>query len=323
MVLSFDVPRIKIAHLPTPVEHLPSLSKFLGGPQIWIKRDDQTGLAFGGNKTRKLEYLLADAKIRGSKLLLTRGAGQSNHCRQTAAAGARFGFQCKLILKGSPPGNVTGNLLLDGLFGAEVIWAEGDDPEDKLQSEFNAAEEAGLKPYLIPYGGSNELGVCAYAAAMKELSVQDINFDRIVFASSSGGTQAGLILGARNLGYEGKILGISVDEPASALRERIGSLLKKTAVWLNFGVEISDEDISIDDSYIGEGYAVLSDLERGAISTFAQKEGILLDPVYTGRAAGGMMELIHRGEISKDERVLFWHTGGTPAIFVYGEELLG
>jgi D-cysteine desulfhydrase family pyridoxal phosphate-dependent enzyme len=322
MILSFKVPKIKIAHLPTPIEHLPRLSRSLGGPQIWIKRDDQTGLALGGNKTRKLEYLLADAKNKGRELLLTRGAGQSNHCRQTAAAAARSGFKCKLILKGSSPLNVTGNLLLDDLFGAEVVWAGADDPEDKLQSEFKSAEDAGLKPYLIPYGGSNELGVYAYAAAMEELSDQDTNFDRIVFASSSGGTQAGLILGAHLVGFEGKILGISVDEPASALRERIGRLIMETAAWLNVGIEISDGDILVEDGFIGEGYAILSDVEREAITSFAQNEGILLDPVYTGRAAGAMMELIRRGEISKDERVLFWHTGGTPAIFVYGEELL-
>jgi D-cysteine desulfhydrase len=319
---SFKVPKLTIAHLPTPLEHLPRLSKSLGGPQIWIKRDDQTGLAFGGNKTRKLEFLLADAKKKGSELLLTRGAGQSNHCRQTAAGAARSGINCKLILTGSSPSGVTGNLLLDSLFGAEVVWAEGDDPDGKLRSEYKAAEDAGLNPYLIPYGGSNELGVYAYVAAMEELSEQSENFDRIIFATSSGGTQAGLVLGAQIVGFEGRIQGISVDEPAPVLCERVRQLIVDTAAWLDHVIEISDSDLLVEDDFIGEGYAILSDVERNAITSFAREEGILLDPVYTGRAAGGMMELIRRGEISKDERVLFWHTGGTPAIFVYGEELL-
>ncbi|MEE9508836.1 MAG: D-cysteine desulfhydrase family protein [Anaerolineales bacterium] len=323
MTLAFNIPKINLAYLPTPIEHLPNLSEFLGGPEIWIKRDDQTGLALGGNKTRKLEYLLADAQKEGSELLLTRGAGQSNHCRQTAAAAARTGFNCKLILAGNPPEKVTGNLLLDDLFGAEVVWAREKDPEETLQSEFDAAGRAGLRPYLIPYGGSNELGVYAYASAMEELNNQDSSFDRIVFATSSGGTQAGLILGAHFVGFGGIVQGISVDVVATELQSRIASLVNTTAAWLKIEMDIKAADVLVEDGFVGEGYAVLDDLERDAIISFAHHEGILLDPVYTGRAAGGLMELIRRGEISKDEKVLFWHTGGTPAIFVYGEELLG
>jgi D-cysteine desulfhydrase len=208
------------------------------------------------------------------------------------------------------------------LFEAEVVWAGSDDPDMILEKVFKEEEEKGSKPYLIPYGGSNEYGVLAYAVAMEELLTQDPGFDRVVFATSSGGTQAGMILGARLMGFGGKIHGISVDEPAAVLRARVADLVNDTAGWLNETLEISEADVLVDDDFIGEGYGILGDLEREAIRTFANREGILLDPVYTGRAAGGMMELIRRGEISKDERVLFWHTGGTPAIFVYGEELL-
>lgn len=318
----FDLPRTKIAHLPTPLESLTRLSAQLGGPELWIKRDDQTGLATGGNKTRKLEFFIADALKDGCRMVLTRGAGQSNHCRQTAAAAARTGLGCKLILSGSPPAEITGNYLLDLLLGAQIIWTEGDDPDQVLEREYQAAKREGLQPYLIPYGGSNEIGAVAYAAAMGELASQETDFDKIVFASSSGGTQAGMILGALLTGFSGKIIGISVDKPASILKPLIQELVRRTAAWLKVDIEPEAEYVFVEDGFIGDGYGVLSDLERGAIKTFARAEGILLDPVYTGRAAGGMLELIRTEKISPDERVLFWHTGGIPAVFAYGEELL-
>lgn len=320
--LPYDIPRTNIAHLPTPIEPLPRLSQLLGGPELWIKRDDQTGLATGGNKTRKLEFFIADAMKDGCEMVLTRGAGQSNHCRQTAAAAARTGLKCKLILSGSPPPDASGNFLLDLLFGAQITWTEGEDPDKVLERELQAARNDGLKPYLIPYGGSNEVGVYAYVSAMDELASQGNEFNRIVFASSSGGTQAGMVLGAQLTGFRGEIVGISVDEHASVLRRRILDLITRTASWLGTDVEVEESHILVEDGFIGGGYAVLSDLERDAIKTFAQAEGILLDPVYTGRAAGGMIELIRTGKISPDERVLFWHTGGIPAIFSYGEDLL-
>lgn len=319
---SIDIPKLNLAFLPTPLEALPTLSRVLGGPKLWIKRDDQTGLAFGGNKTRKLEFLLADARENEAELLITRGAYQSNHCRQTAAAAAKCGFGCKLVLTGRHPKDVTGNLLLDELLGAEIVWPGERDPEEVLVETFETADLQGLKPYLIPYGGSNELGVYAYAKAMEELHLQDSCFDRIIFASSSGGTQAGLILGAYLSGFEGQILGISVDEKESDLQARIAKLVNSTAQWLGVEFNIEPDTVSVDAGYLGEGYAKVGNLEREAIRDFAQLEGILLDPVYTGRAAGGLMSLIRRGEIEGDERVLFWHTGGTPAIFVYGEGLI-
>ncbi len=310
------LPRLRFAHLPTPIEALPRLSASLGGPQLWVKRDDQTGLAFGGNKTRKLEFLLAEAESHGAETLITIGAPQSNHCRQTAAAAARFGFDCILVLKGARPDRLRGNYLLDTLMGAELAWTDGEEPQQVLDRAFQRAWEEGRRPYLIPYGGSNPTGASAYAVAMREFLAQEIPIDRIVLASSSGGTQAGLLVGAR-WGFEGRITGISVDLPAEDLRGDIVKLAGETAELLGLEASFEMSDVEVDDSYRGGGYAVVGELEREAILTFARLEGILLDPVYTGRAAGGMMDLIHRGRIGAEERVLFWHTGGTPALFAF------
>jgi D-cysteine desulfhydrase family pyridoxal phosphate-dependent enzyme len=315
------LPRIQLAHLPTPVHPLPRLSDELGGPQLWIKRDDLTGLAFGGNKIRKLEFLLAEAQTQGARTLITRGAIQSNHCRQTAAAAANQGFECILVLTGSPPDTPTGNTLLDNLLGAEIIWTEGRDPEESLSSTFDVALSDGRRPYLIPYGGSNPIGAASYAAAMGEFLEQDIPVDRVVFATSSGGTQAGLLVGAHIYDYQGQILGISVDPPADTIKPAIASLATKTAELLGYSASYSVEDVDVNDAYLGEGYSVMGELEKEAIEMFARLEGLLLDPVYTGRAAGGMVDLIRKREISPEERILFWHTGGTPALFAYAESL--
>jgi D-cysteine desulfhydrase family pyridoxal phosphate-dependent enzyme len=315
------LPRIPLAHLPTPVHPLPRLSAELGGPQLWIKRDDLTGLAFGGNKTRKLEFLLAEAQAHGAQTLITRGAIQSNHCRQTAAAAANQGFECILVLTGNPPETPTGNTLLDQLLGAEIIWTEGKDPEEILSNTFEASWSGGKRPYLIPYGGSNPLGAAAYAAAMGEFMEQDTPVDRIVFATSSGGTQAGLLVGAQIHHFSGQILGISVDPPAQAIVPTIASLATETAELLGQSVTFTEKHVAVNDSYIGEGYAVMGKHEKEALEMFARHEGLFLDPVYTGRAAGGMIDLIRNGEIGSKERVLFWHTGGTPALFAYAEEL--
>ncbi|HYT21888.1 MAG TPA: pyridoxal-phosphate dependent enzyme, partial [Candidatus Polarisedimenticolia bacterium] len=203
-----NIPRLNFAHLPTPTEALPRLSEVLGGPRLLIKRDDQTGLAFGGNKTRKLEFLLAEAREEGAKTLITGGALQSNHCRQTAAAAARFGFECILVLTGDKSQKASGNLLLDQLFGAEIVYvADRKDRDRILQETFERAKGEGKKPYLVPYGGSNATGALGYAFAMKELIDQNVGADWIVFATSSGGTHAGLLLGQRIFGFSGKILG--------------------------------------------------------------------------------------------------------------------
>lgn len=315
--------RVPLAQLPTPIQPLPRLSAELGGPQLWVKRDDQTGLAFGGNKTRKLEYLAAAAQAADADRLITAGAAQSNHCRQTAAAAAQLGMACTLVLAGEEPAQLSANNLLDHLLGAELLWMGQDQREERLQAAYEAARIAGGRPYLVPYGGSNSVGAAAYAFALEELLAQGPTPYWIVFATSSGGTQAGLLAGAELLGYGGQILGISVDERAADLQPRIADLASETIMLFDGRNELSAVDVRVNDDYLGGGYAVVGDPEREAIRLFARLEGLLVDPVYTGRAAAGLIDLARKGFFSNDERVLFWHTGGTPALFAgaYAAEL--
>ena len=309
------LPRLKIAHLPTRIDHLSRLSTFLGGPKILVKRDDQTGLAFGGNKTRKLEFLLAEAQANGAKTLVTTGAVQSNHCRQTAAAAAQFGFDCILVLTGDPPEKPTANYLLDLLLNVEVVWGNWHTRHEDLKKAFDEAWKAGRRPYLVPYGGSSPIGAAAYAYAIKEMLDQGFRPDLIVFASSSGGTQAGMVAGARLFRYDGRILGISIDKPKELLKEMVAGLASEVTDLFGDATKFNADDILVNADYNEPGYGVLADLERETIQLFAHQEGLLLDPVYTGRAAGGMIDLIRIGEISSDQTVLFWHTGGTTALF--------
>jgi D-cysteine desulfhydrase family pyridoxal phosphate-dependent enzyme len=311
------LPRINFAHLPTTVEELPYLEAFLGGPRLLIKRDDQTGLAFGGNKTRKLEYLLADARAKGAEMVFTTGAAQSNHCRQTAAAAARCGFKCTLVLVGPQPERTSANLFLDELLGANIIWTEKSTRDQALRQAFLKAKEEGAKPYLIPYGGSNALGAYAYFQAFFELQEQLSPRlpDWIVFASSSGGTQAGLLAGALSSGSKTRILGISVDEPETALKEKIAGIIGELSGLLKEEIVVDPEELLVNDHYRGEGYGVMNAADRAAVHLFAEKEGILLDPVYTGRAAAGLIDLIQKGFFASRQQVLFWHTGGQPALF--------
>jgi len=309
------ISRLRFAHLPTPIESLPRLTEALNGPKLLVKRDDQTGLAFGGNKTRKLEFLLADAQPQGAKMLITAGAIQSNHCRQTAAAAARFGYACILVLTGEPPTHPSANTLLDQLLGAEIVWAKKDERDQVLQATFEQAWNAEKQPYLVPYGGSSPVGAAAYAYAMREFIGQHRKADWIVFASSSGGTQAGLALGARRYGYRGRVLGISVDEPGEVLKERVAKLATETSTLIGKPIELTPAEILVNADYCAPGYGVLTEREREAIQLFARYEGLLLDPVYTGRAAAGLIDLIRRGFFKKEDTVLFWHTGGQPALF--------
>jgi D-cysteine desulfhydrase family pyridoxal phosphate-dependent enzyme len=309
------IPRIKFAHLPTPVEPLVRFSAELGGPRLLVKRDDMTGLAFGGNKIRKLEYLLAEAQSHGAQTIITAGAVQSNHCRQTAAACAHLNFDCVLVLSGDKPASVTGNLLLDQLFNAKIVWTSHQERDQMLQQTFQRAWESGQRPYLIPYGGSNAIGATAYAFAMKELLDQNYQPDWIVFASSSAGTQAGLVTGAKIFGFKGKLLGISVDETKADLQARVASLASATADTLGEKLDFLPQDIMVSADYLGGGYGVMGASEVEAIRLFARLEGLLLDPVYTGRAAAGLIDLIRKGYFKREETVLFWHTGGTPALF--------
>ena len=298
------------------MEELRRLGEALDGPRLLIKRDDQTGLAFGGNKTRKLEFLVAEARDQGAKTLVSGGALQSNHCRQTAAAAARFGFRCILVLTGERPKQPSANLLLDELFGAEIIHVGDREDRDRiLQETFNQAAEKGMRPYLVPYGGSSPTGALGYAFAMKELMEQDLQADWIVFATSSGGTHAGLLLGQRVFGYKGKVLGISVDESENWLKEHVSDLASLTSEKLGERIEFTPGEVLADASHCSAGYGVLTEPEREAIRLFATCEGLLLDPVYTGRAAAGMIDLTRKGFFKKDETVLFLHTGGQPALF--------
>jgi D-cysteine desulfhydrase family pyridoxal phosphate-dependent enzyme len=311
-----NISRLNFAHLPTPIEALPRLSEAVGGPRLLIKRDDQTGLAFGGNKTRKLEFLVAEARDRGAKTLISGGALQSNHCRQTAAAAARFGFKCVLVLTGGKPEQPSANLLVDELFGAQITYvAERKDRDRILQETFDRTAKNGMEPYLVPYGGSSSTGALGYAFAMKELMEQNLQADWIVFATSSGGTHAGLLVGQRLFGYKGKVLGISVDESEEWLKDQVSELASLTSEKLGERIEFTPADVLVDANYCSAGYGVLNEPEREAITLFAKQEGVLLDPVYTGRAAAGMIDLIRKGFFKKDETVLFLHTGGQPALF--------
>jgi len=311
-----SIPRLRFAHLPTPIEELPRLSSTLGGPRLLVKRDDQTGLALGGNKTRKLEFLVAEAQEQGARTLISAGAIQSNHCRQTAAAAARFGFECILVLTGDLPAQPSGNLTLDYLLGARIVNAADRKDRDRiLQETFDRAAAEGKKPYLVPYGGSSPTGALGYAFAVEEVMKQGIEADWFVFGTSSGGTHAGLMLGQRVFGFKGKILGISIDESVEWLQENVSALATKAGEKLGERIGFAPADVAANADYCRAGYGVLTEAEREAVRLFARTEGLLLDPVYTGRAAAGLIDLIRKGFFKKDETVLFWNTGGQTALF--------
>jgi D-cysteine desulfhydrase family pyridoxal phosphate-dependent enzyme len=311
------VSKFNLAQLPTPVQKLSNLSRKLGGPEIYLKRDDLTGLAFGGNKTRKLEILISRALEEDANLVLTTGAAQSNHCRQTAAAAAAAGLDCRLILVGSEDSPLSGNLFLDQLLGAEIVWTSLEDRDLILQQEFNNAAQDGRRPYLIPYGGSNQYGAFAYLLAVDELKDQMVGNlpDWIVFASSSGGTQAGLAAGVYRNQLPISVLGVSVDEPEMKLKSKVADLAGGAIKISGSNHEFQPEEILVNADFTGGGYGVMNELERSAIRLFASEEGLLLDPVYTGRAAGGLISLIKDGYFSPEQKVMFWHTGGTPGLF--------
>ena len=291
-------PRVSLAHLPTPIEELPRLTELLGGPRLMVKRDDQTGLATGGNKARKLEFLVAEAEARGADTLVTVGSVQSNHCRQTAAAAAARGLKCVLLLHGKDQLDTPaeGNLLLSKVLGAEVRKVPHG--EQALHDAVSALREEGRKPYPIPTGGSNAVGATGYVAAMEELTDQlndsGEEVDWIVHATGSGGTQAGLVVGARTTGYAGKILGLSVVYPEDSMRQELAPIANDTAERLGLSHQFTPSDFLVNGDYLGRGYSVMGDLEKNAIRTVAETEGLLLDPVYTGRAFGGLMDLARK-----------------------------
>jgi len=322
------LPRFRLAQLPTPIERLERLSRELGAPDLLIKRDDQTGLALGGNKTRKLEFLVGQALEQSADTLVTAGAAQSNHCRQTAAAAAKAGLKCELILDGKKPEVPNGNLLLDELLGAKCHWTERPQFPVKLSKVPEQLRAEGRKPYVIGVGGSNGVGATGFVLAMMELTEQlratQHRLDHIMFASSSGGTQAGMVLGARIAGFGGQLHGVSIDKDdreRGAYEEEVAQIANECAQYIGSGVRLAKQDIKVIYGYAGEGYGVVGNLEREAIRLMARCEGIILDPVYTGRAFGALVDLIRKGVFKRGETVLFWHTGGAPALFAYTKEL--
>ena len=321
--------RFPLAQLPTPIEKLKSLSRELGGPELLIKRDDQTGLALGGNKTRKLEFLVGQALEQGADTLVTAGAAQSNHCRQTAAAAAKAGLRCELVLNGTKPELPNGNLLLDELLGARIHWVQRSEREAKLSEIRDELRKQGSKPYVIPVGGSNGVGATGYVLATMELAEQldgmNRRVDHVVFASSSGGTQAGIVVGARVTGFKGKLHGVSIDKDDSdgaSYERELAGIANETAKYVGFNAQFAAGDFTVAYDYLGGGYGIVSDLEREAIRLLASREGVVLDPVYTGRAMGALIALIRKKVFRADETVLFWHTGGAPALFAYVKDLI-
>ena len=320
--------RQSLGFFPTPLIELSRLSKALDGPTIFMKRDDNTGLALGGNKTRKLEFIMGDALAQGADCVITAGAAQSNHCRQTAAAAASLGLECHLVLGGEEPEQTSGNLLLDKIFGSHIHWAGANRKGEDIPKIVEQLTKQGKKPYVIPYGGSNELGALAFVEAFKELESQresmNLSFTHIVFASSSGATQAGLMLGKKILNSPAKIVGINIDKGETdkvPFDQYTVALANSTASLIGADHQFSETDLTLNSDYVGEGYGVVGTLENEAIAMTAQTEGILLDPVYTGRAMGGLIDMIRSGKIKKTDRVLFWHTGGAPALFAYSSDL--
>ena len=320
--------RQPLGFFPTPLIELTRLSKALNGPKIYMKRDDNTGLALGGNKTRKLEFIIGDALAKGADTIVTAGAAQSNHCRQTAAAAASLGLECHLVLGGQEPEQLQGNLLLDKIFGCHIHWAGSNRKGEDIPDIVEQLKKEGKKPYIVPYGGSSELGAFAFVEAFRELELQrqerDISFTHIVFASSSGGTQAGLMLGNKIFNSPYQVVGINIDKGETdkvPFDQYIVSLANSTSALIGADYTFSETDLVLNSDYVGDGYGVIGTLENEAIAITAQTEGILLDPVYTGRAMGGLLDMIRTGKIKKTDRVLFWHTGGAPALFAYASDL--
>jgi L-cysteate sulfo-lyase len=322
-------PKTNLGFFPTPIVELPRLSQYLKGPRIFMKRDDQSGVALGGNKVRKLEYLVGDALDQQADTLVSGGAAQSNHCRQTAAAAAMTGLACHLALGGEAPDHLEGNLLLDAFFNAKIHWCGDQRKGETIPDICRALVKEGKKPYVIPYGGSNATGALGFVDAMTELKLQRAtchsSLSHIVFASSSGGTQAGLLVGAHVNEMDVDIIGIGIDKEEMegvALDQYIINLANEAASRKGVEKTITRDNVSLVMDYVGGGYGVVDHLEKEALQLTASLEGILLDPVYTGRAMGGLIDLIRNGRFESSHNVLFWHTGGTPALFAYGESLL-
>ncbi len=320
-------PRVRLGHLPTPIEPMPNLSKSLGGPRLWIKRDDCTGLSTGGNKTRKLEFLMADALAQGADTVITQGATQSNHARQTAAAAARLGMACHILLEdrtGSrdPQYTLNGNVLLDRLHGATISKrAGGADMAAEMERLADRVKNDGRKPYVIPGGGSNPVGALGYVNCALELlsQVNDMGLvpASVVHGTGSAGTQAGLVTGLIASRSGIPVLGIGVRAPKARQEEMVLALARRTADYLGLGDIVRGEHVVANCDYVGDGYGVPTTGMVDAVRQVAQLEGILLDPVYSGKAMAGLIDLVRRGHFRADSDVVFLHTGGSAALFGY------
>jgi D-cysteine desulfhydrase family pyridoxal phosphate-dependent enzyme len=323
------LPRYQLAALPTPLQRARNLEAALGAqcPRIFIKRDDLTGLAFGGNKARKLEYLVADALAAGATTLITEGATQSNHARMTAAAARIAGMRCVLVLDSRHGADIAGNLLLDHLLDADVrVVADKSARISEMKRVDAELRAAGETPYLIPTGGSVPLGAAAYVAMVAELLSQlaDVGEapSRLYFATGSQGTQAGLVVGARAFSAPFAVHGVAVERPVDKLIADCAALANATARLLELDLQFSKSDVTIDGNHIGVAYGVATDDGREAIRLLARTEAVFLDPVYSAKAMAGLIADIRAGQIGPDESVVFLHTGGGPSLFAFGNALL-
>jgi L-cysteate sulfo-lyase len=330
-VLLARFPRVPLAHLPTPLEYLPRLSKHLGGPRIFVKRDDCTGLGTGGNKTRKLEFLMADALHNKATVVITQGAVQSNHARQTAAAACKLGLKCELLFE-QRVGDATeayrhsGNVLLDRIYGANIReLAKGTDMDAAMDDVAAELREKGETPYIVPGGGSNRIGALGYVDCALELVAQanrdGIAIDYVLHATGSAGTQAGLVTGLKAMHSHIPVLGIGVNAPRDVQEERVFKLACETADYIGAPGIVSREDVVANCDYVGDGYGVPTDGMNSAVLLLARLEGLLFDPVYSGKGLAGMIDLIDRKALGDAGNVVFVHTGGTAGLFGYSEQL--
>jgi D-cysteine desulfhydrase len=315
--------RIQLANLPTKIEKLERLSQELGGPCIYIKRDDQTGMEVSGNKIRKLEFSVKEALGLGCDYLITIGGIQSNHCRATAAVAAKLGLKAHLVLRTDKEEEIDGNLFLDKLLGAEISYVNFEEYKyelpEILQQVSLDAEKRGYKPYIIPVGASNGIGAFGYYQAFKEITLQEkemgINFDLIVSATGSGGTYSGLFLGKKVFNHPADIYGVNVCDDAEYFMQTIDNILQESLGYLKIQLPYARNEIHLLDGYVGRGYALSSPVELQFIHMLAKLEGIILDPVYTGKAMYGMTEEIKKGHLKAYKNILFIHTGGLFGLF--------
>lgn len=315
--------RIKLANLPTKIEKLDRLSKLMGGPNIYIKRDDYTGTEISGNKIRKLEFSIKEALDMGCDYLITCGGIQSNHARATVAAAVKLGMKTGLVLRGEEDTEVDGNLFINKLLGADIRFVTAGDYSNRrmevMEGLKKEMELKGYKPYIIPEGASNGIGSFGYFNAMEEILAQEkemgIHFDAIFAAVGSGGTHAGLLLGSKVLDSTSQIYSINVCNDENHFKNEIQEILRESNKYLDVDIQFDKSEINIIDGYVGRGYALSTPVELNFITEFAKLEGIILDPVYTGKGMYGLTEEIKKGRFKDFKNILFIHTGGLFGLF--------